>query len=84
VPRTWPHALFTEIIKVLALQIGDKVAVSLKDKETPQATPRPVRSVADPSFGAIQPRRQPDEPDRLREQFAEAAQERDQLSKQQN
>jgi AbrB family looped-hinge helix DNA binding protein len=71
-----------EIRKALGLQIGDRVAVSLDDEGTLQATLRPVRSVADMTFGAIQPHRQPDDPDRLREHFTEAAQERDQRSKQ--
>jgi AbrB family looped-hinge helix DNA binding protein len=71
-----------EIRKALDLRIGDKVAVSLDEHGSPHAELRPVRSVADMTFGSIQPRSQPAEGEDQRQQFMEAAQERDERSKQ--
>jgi AbrB family looped-hinge helix DNA binding protein len=71
-----------EIRKALDLHIGDKVAVSLDEDGAPHAELRAVRSVADMTFGSIQPRALPAERQDLRQQFMEAAQDRDERSKQ--
>lgn len=42
-----------EIRKALGLQIGDRVAVSLDENGQLHANVRPVRSVADSTFGSI-------------------------------
>jgi AbrB family looped-hinge helix DNA binding protein len=71
-----------EIRKALGLQIGDKVAVSLdEDGGSPRARLRPVRSVADMTFGAIPPRQRPEDFKELREVFMEHATERDERTK---
>jgi AbrB family looped-hinge helix DNA binding protein len=71
-----------EIRKALDLQIGDRVAVSLDEDGSLRANLRPIRSVADTTFGAIRSRRQHEKPEDSRQQFMEAAQERDERSKQ--
>jgi AbrB family looped-hinge helix DNA binding protein len=70
-----------EIRRALNLQVGDKVAISLDENDSAHAHLRPVHSVADMTFGAIMPRRQPEDPDELRDQFMEAASERDARTK---
>lgn len=71
-----------EIRKALGLSIGDKLGVSLEETDSGlRASLRPVRSVADMTFGAITPRRQPEDFDELRELFMEQATERDMRSR---
>jgi len=60
------------IRKALALREGDKVALSLTDREKPLVTLRPVRSVAEMTFGSVTPRRQPEDFQELRRLFAES------------
>jgi AbrB family looped-hinge helix DNA binding protein len=67
-----------DIRRALGLSIGDKLAVSLEKTDSGlRASLRPVRSVADMTFGAIKPRRRPEDFDELRELFMEQATERD-------
>lgn len=42
-----------EVRRALGLKVGDKVAVSVPDAERPQASLRPVQSVAAMTFGAV-------------------------------
>jgi AbrB family looped-hinge helix DNA binding protein len=57
-----------EIRKALDLHIGDKVAVSLEGEDgTLHANLRPVRSVAEMTFGVITPHKQPEDTKELRE-----------------
>lgn len=70
-----------EIRKALDLQIGDKVAVSLDENGSLHAELRPIRSVADMTFGSIQARSRPEEGEDLREKFMGAAQDRDERSR---
>ena len=58
-----------EVRRALGLKEGDKVAVSLPDAETPHASLRPVRSVAELTFGAVPPRRCPEDFAELRRLF---------------
>jgi AbrB family looped-hinge helix DNA binding protein len=60
-----------EIRRALGLKEGDKVALSLSEREQNQATLRPVRSVADLTFGAVTPQRRPEDFRSLRGQFEE-------------
>jgi len=60
-----------EIRRALQLKEGDKVALSLNDKEKPTATLRPVRSVAEMTFGSVTPRKRPEDFKELRRLFEE-------------
>jgi AbrB family looped-hinge helix DNA binding protein len=60
-----------EIRRALGLKEGDKVALSLNERGQKQATLRPVRSVADLTFGSISPRRKPEDFRALRAEFEE-------------
>jgi AbrB family looped-hinge helix DNA binding protein len=71
-----------EIRRALGLRIGDKVAVSLEEENgTLRANLRPVRSVADMTFGAIAPRKRPEDFRELRELYMDGATERDERSR---
>jgi AbrB family looped-hinge helix DNA binding protein len=57
-----------DIRRALDLHIGDKVAVSLEEEDGAlHATLRPVRSVAEMTFGIITPRKRPEDMKGLRE-----------------
>jgi AbrB family looped-hinge helix DNA binding protein len=58
-----------EIRKVLRLKQGDKVALSLADAATGEVRLRPVQSVAEATFGAVRPKRRPENLDALRRAF---------------
>jgi AbrB family looped-hinge helix DNA binding protein len=60
-----------EIRQALGLRVGDKIAVSLSDDTEPRVTLRPVRSVAELTYGAITPRRRPEDWRELRREFEE-------------
>ena len=67
-----------EIRKALGIEVGDKVAVSLDEENGAlHANLRPVRSVADMTFGIITPRKRPEDIKELRklaiEEMAENA-----------
>ena len=58
-----------EIRRALDLKEGDKVAWSLVDVEKQEVMVRPVRSVAELTFGAIKPRKRPENYEELRGMF---------------
>jgi len=60
-----------EIRKALNLKQGDKVAVSVSETGKPRAILRPVRSVAEMTFGSVTPRKRPEDFRELRELFEE-------------
>ena len=67
-----------EIRRSLGLKEGDKIAVSLLDEDngSGEGTPRrvvlrPVRSVAEMTFGAVPARKQPEDFAELRRHFEE-------------
>jgi AbrB family looped-hinge helix DNA binding protein len=59
------------IRKELGIREGDKLAVSVEDRDSRQVRLRPVRSVAELTFGSVTPRRRPEDLRALREQFEE-------------
>lgn len=59
------------IRRSLGIKQGDKVALSLSHDGKPQAVLRPVRSVAELTFGAVTPRRRPEDFKELRRMFEE-------------
>jgi AbrB family looped-hinge helix DNA binding protein len=69
------------IRKALGLAIGDRVAVSLEEDGQLRATLRPVRSVADSTFGALRSTRAPVTEEDVRQAAWEHAAERDTRSK---
>ena len=60
-----------EIRRALGLKEGDKVAISLPDPRTGEVHLHPVRSVAEMTFGALSPRKRPEDFRELRETFKE-------------
>jgi AbrB family looped-hinge helix DNA binding protein len=62
-----------EIRDRLGIKEGDKVAMSLPDPERGEVILRPVRSVAERTFGAVKPRRRPEDWQELRRQFEEGS-----------
>lgn len=62
-----------EIRRALGIKEGDKLAVSLPDPKTGTISLRLARSVADLTFGAIAPRKRPEDFRELREAFIQGA-----------
>lgn len=60
-----------EIRRSLGIKEGDKVALSLVDEEKTQVRLRLVRSVAKLTFGAVTPRKRPEDFKELRRLFEE-------------
>lgn len=60
-----------EIRRALGLKEGDKVAIVLTDPAKGQATLKPARSVAERTFGAVSPRKRPEDFKELRRMFEE-------------
>ncbi len=60
-----------EIRRALGLKEGDKVALSLVDREKGQVRLRPIRSVAELTYGAVTPRKRPEDFQELRRLFEE-------------
>jgi hypothetical protein len=56
--------------KITAIE-EEKIVVSSPDSETDDAHPRPAHSVAELTFGAILPRKRPEDFRALREAFTE-------------
>ncbi len=73
VTRKGQITLPAEIRKSLGIREGDKVAISLSDTEKGEVVLRPVRSVAELTFGAIKPRRRPEDFQELRRRFEEGS-----------
>ncbi len=69
-----------EIRKALGLRMGDRIAVSLDSDGQLHATLRPVRSVADATFGSIQPTH-PVSEEEVRNVFTEHGAARDERTK---
>ena len=60
-----------EVRRALDLRQGDKVAVSLPEPGTAQVSLRPVRSVAEMTFGRVTPRQRPEDLRELRRGYEE-------------
>jgi AbrB family looped-hinge helix DNA binding protein len=73
VTRKGQITLPAEMRKLLGIKEGDKVAVTLEDAggEEPRLSLKPVRSVAEMTFGAVRPRKRPEDFNELRREFEE-------------
>jgi len=71
VTRKGQITLPVAIRRSLGIREGDKVALSLDDSDQSQVILRPVRSVAELTFGAVTPRKRPEDFQELRQQFEE-------------
>jgi len=80
VTRKGQIAVPAEIRKALGLRMGDRIAVSLDSDGQLHATLRPVRSVADATFGSIQPTH-PVSEEEVRNVFTEHGAARDERTK---
>lgn len=72
VTRKGQITLPVEIRESLGIKEGDKVALSLADPEKGVVILRRVPSVAELTFGAVRPRRRPEDFQELRRHFEEA------------
>ncbi len=61
-----------EIRKALNLKRGDKVSLSVAEAGKAEAILKPVRSVAEMTFGSVKPRKHPEDFGELRAIFEEA------------
>jgi antitoxin PrlF len=73
VTRKGQITLPAELRRLLGIREGDKVAVTLGDPAKGEIVVRPVRSVAEATFGAVKPRQRPENWQELRRQFEEEA-----------
>lgn len=71
VTRKGQITLPAEVRRALGIQVGDKMAVSLAASEEGSVLVRPIRSVAEATFGAVTPNRRPEDLAALRRQFEE-------------
>ena len=71
VTRKGQITLPAEIRRSLGIREGDKVAISLGDSEEAPVILRPMHSVAAATFGAVMPRKQPEDFQELRGLFEE-------------
>ena len=71
VTRKGQITLPVEIRRALGIREGDKMALSLGDLEKSEVILRPVRSVAELTFGAVPPRTKPEDFQELRRRFEE-------------
>ncbi|MFN8481512.1 MAG: AbrB/MazE/SpoVT family DNA-binding domain-containing protein [Anaerolineae bacterium] len=69
VTRKGQITLPAEIRQRLGIKEGDKIAVSVDEAEPTQAIVRPVRSVAEMTYGAVAPLKRPEDFIALREAF---------------
>jgi AbrB family looped-hinge helix DNA binding protein len=69
VTRKGQITLPADVRRALGVKEGDKVAVSVSDSDSGQATVRPIHSVTDLTFGAITPRKRPEDIVELRRAF---------------
>lgn len=58
-----------EIRRALGVKEGDKVELSLSDAGQALVILRPVRSIAEATFGAVAPRKRPEDFQELRHEF---------------
>ena len=77
VTRKGQITLPVAIRRSLGIREGDKVALSLDDSDQSQVILRPVRSVAELTFGAVTPRKRPEDFQELRRRFEEGIQRRE-------
>ena len=73
VTRKGQITLPIEIRRSLDIKVGDKVALSIDNTESTVVILRPVRSVAELTFGAVEPRKQPEDFGEFRRRFEEGA-----------
>lgn len=71
VTRKGQVTLPAEIRKSLQIEVGDKVAFSLEESDKSQVILRPIRSIAESTFGAVKPRKRPEDFQELRRLFEE-------------
>ena len=71
VTRKGQITLPAEIRRSLGIREGDKVAISLGDSEEAPVILRPMHSVAAATFGAVTPRKSPEDFQELRRLFEE-------------
>jgi AbrB family looped-hinge helix DNA binding protein len=71
VTRKGQITLPVAIRRSLGIREGDKVALSLDDSDQARVILRPVRSVAELTFGAVTPRKRPEDFQELRQRFEE-------------
>jgi len=69
VTRKGQITLPVEIRRALGIKEGDKVELSLGDAGQALVILRPVRSIAEVTFGAVAPRKQPEDFQELRREF---------------
>ena len=72
VTRKGQITLPAEIRRSLGIKEGDKIAVSIADQQNARVMLRPVRSVAEMTFGAVPPRQRPEDIGELRDLFQES------------
>jgi AbrB family looped-hinge helix DNA binding protein len=80
VTRKGQITLPAEIRRLLKIKEGDRIAVSLvapTEGEEPQAVIKPVRSVAEMTFGAVPPLKRPKDAGEIRAAFEEGMAQRD-------
>jgi AbrB family looped-hinge helix DNA binding protein len=73
VTRKGQITLPAPIRRSLDIRQGDKIVVSIDDDDQSRVVLRPVRSVAELTFGAVEPRQRPEDLDALRRQFEEGS-----------
>lgn len=71
VTRKGQITLPAEIRRTLGIKEGDKVSVSIVDAEKAEIVLKPIRSVAEMTFGAVRPRQRPEDFEELRQLFEE-------------
>jgi AbrB family looped-hinge helix DNA binding protein len=71
VTRKGQITLPAEIRRSLGIKQGDKVSLALDDQDETRVILRSVRSVAELTFGAVKPRRRPEDFQELRQRFEE-------------
>ena len=60
-----------EIRRALGIKEGDKIALAIREEGSGEAVLRPVRSVAEATYGVVPSRGKPADLDHLRDQFEE-------------
>ncbi len=77
VTRKGQITLPAAIRRALGIREGDKIAVAIDDEDRDQVVLRPVRSVAEMTFGAVEPRKRPEDIKALRRQFEQESPRKD-------
>ena len=72
VTRKGQITLPAAIRRSLGIKEGDRIAVSIVDPQKAYVVLRPVRSVAEATFGAVAPRQHPEDITELRALFQES------------